>query len=1331
MSEAPSPSPAPPTPTEEELLADIGRLQLVDVSSGVRPEAREYAENYINDRTQLPEGRGLGRLRGLWRRIWHGNIARDYYLQRQQRRGTQDIVASQNLYQLAEGSQADHNQAAGAIIGRFTSEYAGMLAQGEANTELAATPAGQHLLEQAGQLIDQYRSNPAMDYDALVEERNRIVGEYGAVVHAQDRNRGIMYVDNIVDIAVNARAAFAHGIGTERIDAALRSGHVGEARVGARTEFRRDGVDRTLDWMHRNHLTMFNEAAVGVGVTVLFTAAKFTTKKLTSAALAPLVGGATAGVWAALREKTRTKDERQIHLRQRAEGGQIEDNSPARERLEQTRYESISAEEITGQLDQAIQGLDANDQASLENALRIISAADTYTNISDTQSIDLIEYSAKTSVESQRLQLLLSLSQAKEVLQNALNASPDGLHDSRDVDALVNLAREGLVEFINQDVSQKDRSFRRYQAQRMVKMFAAGAIMGASLGAAVQEVSGAIAGSTQGLFEGSSDDQKRQTFLAALFGRSSSSGTEDVPLRPGYWGRHFFEGPEFMQDGIHKVGVDLPQGYQFFHARPGEQFGWDVIGPDGKSAFEKLDWDKFREIVANDKNQNHLHHLSKENLGIGFDTQGNMDWETRKAFSLMGWDLEQHGLAYTDSRTVTETVNRSIEEYMRLHPAEFIRDHRLLWFDNNTPMYRGADGKWYGADLNELKLWWGGQNGSGIDKNGNYVFNIANMRPEWSFHDSQSVNAQELIQEGKMTIALSMTKDTQNFVQLIPVDKNGNAFIDPRSFAGQTMFEVRDGHAVFTGAYAEAAQIVGRTEDGGVATRMLATHIGENNPGRTITEVIQRVEKYQVNHYLTALTAPEGGPLPIEIPPVLPIYSRRGLEALATPVIEEPYYRSVGYMSSVGGERGAPRRIAPFAPELMTNPDADIDPRVVARRYFDSLRPAYHTTIARLQKDLDKQPKAENPRVIVMIPAAAHQEGKNIYHTLAQYARQKDVARDDFEIVVFVNYPEGTRKDTTVKEVKRFQKEHPEIVVKLIEKKLQKNEAKIGWVRKTVADTVIEDLMKRGIDLKDVLLVSNDADSQWIDRRYIRTLIKKADAQPEVDGFLGFLDWSYDAYKARPETLAATRLMQMFESYLRVKTKGAGSSGANFAFRPNIYMAVGGYSEIDKGEDVSLGRMIRGARSGSNTRRPIAFLGRSSEIVTSSRRALAKLLKDGGAPIMQWSDEFTAYDELRNRDFGLSNFNYDDPDAVSQMVNNTEDLLNQTLEVYKGEFTSDTTPSSYRTGRITSYDSEVLRNLTRFLTVIGIVPEWQPDGSFKILDGSRMVANLRRWQGAH
>src|SRR3990167_2309657 len=338
MSEAPSPSPAPPTPTEEELLADIGRLQLVDVSSGVRPEAREYAENYINDRTQLPEGRGLGRLRGLWRRIWHGNIARDYYLQRQQRRGTQDIVASQNLYQLAEGSQADHNQAAGAIIGRFTSEYAGMLAQGEANTELSATPAGQHLLEQAGQLIDQYRSNPAMDYDALVEERNRIVGEYGAVVHAQDRNRGIMYVDNIVDIAVNARAAFAHGIGTERIDAALRSGHVGEARVGARTEFRRDGVDRTLDWMHRNHLTMFNEAAVGVGVTVLFTAAKFTTKKLTSAALAPLVGGATAGVWAALREKTRTKDERQIHLRQRAEGGQIEDNSPARERLEQTRY---------------------------------------------------------------------------------------------------------------------------------------------------------------------------------------------------------------------------------------------------------------------------------------------------------------------------------------------------------------------------------------------------------------------------------------------------------------------------------------------------------------------------------------------------------------------------------------------------------------------------------------------------------------------------------------------------------------------------------------------------------------------------------------------------------------------------------------------------------------------------------------------------------------------------------------------------------------------------------------------------------------------------------
>ena len=353
-----------------------------------------------------------------------------------------------------------------------------------------------------------------------------------------------------------------------------------------------------------------------------------------------------------------------------------------------------------------------------------------------------------------------------------------------------------------------------------------------------------------------------------------------------------------------------------------------------------------------------------------------------------------------------------------------------------------------------------------------------------------------------------------------------------------------------------------------------------------------------------------------------------------------------------------------------------------------------------------------------MIPAAAHQEGKNIYRTLEQYAKQRNVDNNELEIVVFANNPKGTERDITINEIRRFQQAHPDTKVRLIEQALDEKDAKIGWVRKAATDTVLTDLQRRGIDLNEVLLVSNDADSEWIDENYIRTIIDKAEAQPEVDGFLGFIDWGYDAYRAHPEMLAATRMMQMIEIYLRRSKDQIGSSGANFIFRPGAYTAVGGYKTTSSvGEDVELGRMIKGMRSGAKTRRPIAFLGRSSEVNTSARRALEKLFKDGGAPIEQWS-------------FGLKDFDFSDRGAVEEMVKSTEHMLNRTIRAYSQSLASERS-ETYQYGTINVYDYETTRNLNRMMSVIGVKTRWNPDGTIKIVDASRMIANLQRWQVQH
>ena len=491
-------------------------------------------------------------------------------------------------------------------------------------------------------------------------------------------------------------------------------------------------------------------------------------------------------------------------------------------------------------------------------------------------------------------------------------------------------------------------------------------------------------------------------------------------------------------------------------------------------------------------------------------------------------------------------------------------------------------------------------------------------------------------------------------------------------------------------------------------------------------------------HVVTDITAAihetTSNDIPIQIPPVLPLYGRRGLERLQQDGVDYFYagggYVAEGYLDAADRARSRRGR-APFAPELEVDPDAGIDADRASSRYLRSLSPSYKRGVDQLVHSLDDQPKADKPKAVITIPAAAHQEGRNIYRTLEQYAMQREVSPDDFEVVVFANYPRGARRDSTISEVRRFQKEHPEIHVRLLEKRLERQEANIGRIRKLVTDTVITDLLARDVPLDDVVLVSNDADSEWIDPRYLRTVLDQSETNPNVDAFLGAIDWGYDAYTAHTQMLAATRLMQMIDIYSRVAKHEVGSSGANFVFRPGMYAAVGGYqTNATFGEDVLLGRMIKGVRSGANTRRPIGFLGRSSTVNTSARRALETLFNSGGAPATQWDGEFGAEDSLRTRQFDLQDFDFSDPEKVEGMVQSAQRMFNQTLSVYRPSLVS-SPRSSYRQGRLTMYDTEVIRQLNRMFSVIGADIEWQPDGSVKIVDSDRMVHNLQKWQAKH
>ena len=1278
-------APLPPHELTDQELQNRLKIQVVDVSDAVQANAVDSAEAHLHERTS---GSGV---RGFIGKIWHGNIARDYYRQREIQRGRQEIIQTGNIYTLIDAGRAEHDATMAAVVERFAADY---IHEGEDNQNFEATEQGQQLLSGLQELVSNYASGE-LDYDSLIEERTRMLGEYGRQVHEADRHRGLIFADNILEVAANARIAFEHSAGLERLDAVI-SGRIGAARTGVRTETRLEATDRILDRLHQTRVgALVNETSIALGVATVMTAAKFTSRKAVTAVAAFVGLGVGAGVIAGAREHLRVAQERASHSREMAEGGEILDDSHRREQMEETRYEAVSAASVTNALLSAREAYESGNAAALDGLARLVVEARTRINSSDQQSIDLLTYSDKTSVEAERLSLDIELARAGVVIQEA---EDNGILEF-DLDSL----QEAVDQQVQEDISAKDQAFRRLRRSRTIKMGLIGAATGMLAGLGIQEIHSLVDGGLQGVFEsrGGSD---RHSLLADAF--------KDERQHPaGMPHREFFEGGHHLKD----VAVDLPDGYHLVNTRPGEQFGWDIVDSNGHSALNNLDWDKWHEFIATDKNPNHIHHIAEGKLGVGWDKQGNLDWETRNALRQLGFDLTQHQLHFHQPEVIRASVERSAHDFLNHHQDEFTHVHRQLWYDNDTPgIY----------DQNELRVYWGGPTGSGINAEGDYILNMSHQTADGSYHQGLSTNAPELIKDGDMKLALSMTKDTQSHVFMIDVDRNGNAIIPHDSYIGRALFENQNGHAHFAGAYAEVVQPMGASADGGQNIRMLATLEGDNNP-RSANDIVQRVVSREHTHFVTNVIA-TSAETPIEIPPVLPIYARSGLEALGRTGTENPYY---GY-GAYGGEPTTRRRRAPFARELETNPDANVDANISTGRYLASLRPSYKRTVEKLSKDLKDQPASKKPELVVMIPAAAHQEGRNIYRTLEQYAGQS-ADKDRFEVVVFANFPKGQRPDQTIREVQRFQKEHPELKVRLIQKQLEKTETTIGWVRKAMADVVISDLLARNIDLNQVLLASNDADSEWIDSAYIQTIFEKAESEPGTDAFLGFIDWSYGAYKAHPETLAATRFMQMIEIYLRRNRGMIGSSGANFVYRPGIYTAVGGYkTNTHIGEDVELGRMIRSARAGASTRRPISFLGRSSEINSSARRALQKLLKDGGAPALQWNDGFSAFDELRTRDFDLVDFEFGNPADEAELIKNTERMLNQTLNIYSESLASET-GDTYVQGRLNLMDGEAMRNINRFLSFIGVKVAWQPDGKFKITDASRMLFNLRRWQTAH
>lgn len=1241
---------------EEPLHIAIGSVD------DVRALARDAAEARINTEVQ-----GGGKFKRLIRRIWKGNTAREYYRQKYQVEAEAEIVESGNLY-VHQGADRDaSDRTMQTIVSKLTHAHVDELishSAGESHARIDDSDDEQAVAIRQGvhDLISRYSAGE-LDDDNFEEEKNRVLA---GLAHDSPElfGEGLMFADNLLEVAQNVRARVRHDYGVEDI---LRDARidVGRVKTGVRTEARFGRTDEVLEALQRHKITrLFNENSVITAVSVAAVATKLTVQKgLAKAAMITGLLGVGGAVIAGAVESKRIKEDRRQHMRERAMGREFDDDAKRRQELEATRYETVSAESMISGLESLFEGSDGVGLRKIRDltaqgfmdALGMVTEVQTRSRESDERSIDLVHFSDAESVLDERTKLMLSTIYAKSALEQLLEEKGgiSWLHDElglgesiTSLDQLMDIFDSSTSARLERDILQRDADFKQVRREHVIRASLIGGTVGMVIGTGSQEIAAHLPGigdNLYGIGEGEAPSGARESLINGginrvkeLIGQGRGNGLTGTVTEAG-------GASQFADVEGFSIKQESTGGWLIQEDSTGKtiELNYDENGlltPESKANLAEADF-----IVEDSTNIPELSGVTKEfrvgdntfvfpeeygiteleSGGFGISDQ-NGELVSTLELNPDGTltddaiiNLREAGIGVTDSGELIqteETITVPGNELVQNHISETQKVHRTLWYGNDTPAV---------FDLNELRTHAGGVEGSWFDADGNVNIDITAMQPDGSFWGDQTANPDSLVAEGRLSLAISATKDTQanvfDFEFTTTSDGRTIATIPPDSPVHQ-MFQMNGDQRVFNGAYFEIMEHTGIVDDRGEQVKILGTYVGLDNASNLTDKIITTKEvsttildiKPTPETIQTIIYKGNGEPL-VEAAPVIPIYARRGLENTRR---QEQSIMPPGVRYEYG-------RYGPQSPEeiddlirdthpvLLDDPDARIPIRDAVDWYEQLLNErrgeAYVDDIVRqIESSSELMSMGDETEAIIAIPVSGINEGDNIFETLSLYGQQPEADQAASQIILHVNWPEAAGRTVeaqdkirhTIAEIERAKAAFPGLNVTIVQSQITQQQAEsgiIGHVVRKLFDTAIL-ASKKAIDEgrmspdHEVVLIRNDADGQGISPEYISRMTQSVN-RDGVDAASGRIRWEIDKSGELPGLAV---VMQIYEgirgSAERARRKGMDANvetiGINTGVRVSTLAAIGsiGFGDYTGAgsDDLTVGGRIKAVRRRSS-----------------------------------------------------------------------------------------------------------------------------------------------------
>ncbi len=796
--EAPTPGGIPdPNKIEKKLF----KAAVINTDELVKAQARDIGDAKM---TESKEDREANWFTRIGKRIWKHNLAQEWYRQREISRAKKNILESHDLYKGEKEFDPDKNtpdgkaseEAMQAIVERFISEHEeDMLKKKELESKKSLEDEA--INSNIKDLIKQYAGS-AMSPESFAEEKKRILSKYDKNIASEKS----MYADNLLSIANEVRDAVTHGTKLAELDFDIDV-TLGTARESLSTEAHLNSFDSTIEKLQNTKIGKYiaNEPAVLGILAGAYELGRNSVGKLvrSKGAQWATFGGAAilAGGISAAKERARFTRERAQHARETAKGMEFkEKDMKRRQEMEGFSYETKKAtmiiENLNADLAKIQEGAATPDEVN--EIMGRLADLESRIKLNDQQKIDLITYDKFNTVEKDRTAMDLKRAELKVALRRGgFPTENEGTPNEVDFDtrlAQLTETQKGQLLGGDRGITQKDEAFVEKRNSRAWKAFATTTLTSITIGAVFAEGKALLDGSQDGIIEGAFKDKQNLIKHATGLEAIRRWWTGDHAMMPGH------DSSDLHAESFGDTKVQLPNGVTFVENA-----------------------DNTYNLVRNGD-------VLVDHVPVTLDESGDLSDATKHILNEHGIET---GAMVPIGETETQIIQESPDEYIAKHPELTHKIHRDLWYDNDTP---------HPFDQNELRTDWGGENNTGIDAQGNYVFNVSRMTADGSFHGANSVDAKQLIEDGKLKMLFSLSKGTQHQVFEVNIGPDGNAIIDPKSELGKLMFEQQGGHAVFTGKFAEVAQSTGMADDGGENVRILGTHVGLDKD--TVDDIIDK-----------------------------------------------------------------------------------------------------------------------------------------------------------------------------------------------------------------------------------------------------------------------------------------------------------------------------------------------------------------------------------------------------------------------------------------------------------------------------------------------------------